>query len=79
MTILTRVNGWVEEPVVPTSEIRDLKHPMGLSMGRYLFDAYPEKALREYPEETANVRRALADWRERLRVSVPQWAPSAGE
>ena len=71
VTILRRVNGWTDAPVVSAMEMRTLKQRMNeLSMGR---------AYSEYTEETAEVYRTLDDWRARLRVSLPQWAPAEDE
>ena len=34
-----------------------------------------QKAWRQYPKESGELRERLAEWRERLRASVPKWLP----
>lgn len=72
--LLWTVNRWVDPPVVSDEEIRKASHPLGIGG----FEKHEDSAEREYPKETADLRARLAEWRTRLRASVPQWAPRDG-
>lgn len=65
------VNGWVLRPVVAPDEIEGIRYPMTAQQ----FESTQAKAEEQYPNETAELRRTLQDWRDRLRASVPDWSP----
>lgn len=62
------INAWIETPLVTEEEIRNVRHPFG--QGHYHWSQL--EAELAYPKETAELRKHLARWRERLRLSIPK-------
>ena len=68
-TFARKLNRNLLSPVIEGDVIERLHHPFGDSH----FDGQIKEARRKFPEETAHVVTELADWRSKLRASVPLW------
>jgi len=68
--LIEGLNRWTKEPILTPEEMRDLQHPTGSY--HFVLDLPGHRA--KHPQETARVLKTLADWRQRVRDSVPQWS-----
>lgn len=66
--LVRAVNGWIETPIVTDEQISKVSHPWG--KGHYHWQK--KKAQKMYPNESIELEKHLADWCNRLRMSVPQ-------
>lgn len=70
-THIRLVDGLNKNVLYPIVDIesRNISAPLGV----YHFDGMIERARREYPEQTKQLRGVLKQWREELRKSIPSW------
>jgi hypothetical protein len=73
--LITALNDWTKQPILTCEEMRDLHHPLG----SYHFVGNRPGERARYPKETAQVLKTLADWRQRVRDSVPEWREHKGD
>jgi hypothetical protein len=69
-------NPWTKKPIVPESELDDLRGPGGMSRGQWLNrKEIVDDLQHRYPKEMAQLNKTLAQWRQKVRDNVPEWNP----
>jgi hypothetical protein len=68
--LTTILNHWTKTSVITPEELANLQHPYG---EQHTVQS-PEQAAKTYPTQTAQLNQTLAQWREKIKSSEPQWS-----